>query len=66
MELVYFLGAAILGLGIAYGAVQYLTRNRANDRTTEAVTKAEYDNFPDKAQPYDERTREQLERNVRP
>jgi hypothetical protein len=42
MELIFLIGAALLGIGIAWGAISYLTRTRGQDRRAEAATKAEY------------------------
>lgn len=41
-ELFWGIGVIVLGLAIAYGAWQYHTRNRANDKITEAATRESY------------------------
>jgi hypothetical protein len=43
--LMNFVGVAILGLALAYGAYRYATRNRRNDPVTEASTAALYDSI---------------------
>ncbi len=41
--LMNMVGAAVLGLAIAYGAFRYFTRDKSKDALTEAATHAEYD-----------------------
>lgn len=43
MEIAYILGAVVLAGAIAYGLIQYYTRNRRNDAITEEATRMEYD-----------------------
>ena len=42
-EIFYLLGAAVLGLAIAYGLIQYARRNKRNDSITEEATRMQYD-----------------------
>jgi hypothetical protein len=42
MELVFGLGAIVLGLAIAWSVIRNRRRNPANDAVTEAATRAEY------------------------
>lgn len=42
-EIFYVLGAVVLAGAIAYGLIQYYTRNRRNDPITEEATRMEYD-----------------------
>ncbi len=39
MEMIYISGAVLLGLGIAYGMLQYYTRNKANDKVTQEAVR---------------------------
>ncbi|MDP1619304.1 hypothetical protein [Phenylobacterium sp.] len=60
-ELLYPVGAALLGLAIAFGLIRYYRRDRSNDAITEAATREEYkhperydrteDEFRDQARP---------------
>ncbi len=60
-ELLYAVGAALLGAAIIFGLVRYYRRDRRNDAVTEAATHEEYqhpdrydrseDAFRDKARP---------------
>jgi hypothetical protein len=61
LEVGYGLGAALLLAGLAWGYVSYRTRNRANDRITEAATRAEYK----EGEKYPER-RQALNKQIRP
>ncbi len=52
-EILFGVGVGLLFVALIYGMIQYKTRNRANDRLTEAATKALYDDperFPEKRQ----------------
>jgi len=42
-EIFYILGAVVLAGAIAYGMIQYYSRNRRNDAITEEATRMEYD-----------------------
>jgi hypothetical protein len=42
-EIFYVLGAVLLAGGIAYGMIQYYSRNKRNDAITEEATRMEYD-----------------------
>lgn len=42
-EILYGLGALVLLAVLVWGVTQYKTRNKANDRVTEAATRDEYD-----------------------
>ena len=58
-EVLYVVGALILGGAIAYGAFRYYTRNRSNDAITEQATREEY-RHPDR---YD-RTEDEFRKKV--
>ena len=50
-EILWGVGAMALFVVLIYGMIQYKTRNRANDRVSEAATKALYDDpgrYPEK------------------
>ncbi len=60
-EILWGVGVVLLLAALVYGMVQYRTRNRANDRISDAAAKALYDDperYPEK--------REALERDVKP
>ena len=60
-EILWGVGVVLLLAALIYGMVQYRTRNRANDRVSDAAAKALYDDperYPEK--------REVLERDVKP
>ena len=42
-EAAYILGAIVLAAAIAYGLVQYYTRDKRKDAITEEATRMEYD-----------------------
>ncbi|WP_300578487.1 hypothetical protein [Phenylobacterium sp.] len=60
-ELLFPVGAALLGVAIIFGLMRYHRRDRRNDAVTEAATREEYqhpdrydqaeDEFRDKARP---------------
>ena len=59
IELGFGLGRALLA-GLIWGYVSYKTRNRANDRLTDAATRALYDNpetYPDRGKDLEKRVR---------
>ena len=60
-EIGFGLGALLLLGGLIWGMTQYKTRNRANDRITEAATREEYRHPETYSQ-----TREALKRQVKP
>lgn len=60
-EILWCVGVVVLFLALVYGMIQYKTRNRANDRVSEAAAKALYDD-PDR---YAE-ARETLKQDVKP
>lgn len=60
-EVLYVLGALLVGGAIAYGAIRYYTRNRRNDAITEQATREEYQH-PER---YD-RTEDEFRKQVRP
>jgi len=60
-ERLYAVGAALLGLAIAYGLFRYYRRDRRNDAVTEQATREEY-RHPDR---YD-RTEENFREKTRP
>lgn len=41
-ELFYPIGALLVLAALVYGALQYKSRNRANDRVTEKATREQY------------------------
>lgn len=43
LEFFYIIGAVLLAGGIAYGMIQYYSRNGANDAIAEEATRMEYD-----------------------
>lgn len=43
-EMLWHIGAAVLGIGLVYGIISYYTRNRRNDHLTDDATRAQYDN----------------------
>ena len=43
LEIVYIIGAVLLAGGLAYGMIQYYSRNRRNDPITEEATRMQYD-----------------------
>jgi len=43
LEIVYIIGAVLLAGGLAYGMIQYYSRNRRNDAITEEATRMHYD-----------------------
>jgi hypothetical protein len=60
-EILYGVGAVVLFVALAYGMIQYKSRNRANDRITDEATRAEYDDpagYPQR--------REELKKELRP
>lgn len=42
-EIAYILGAIALAAGIAYGLIQYYSRDKRKDAITEEATRMEYD-----------------------
>jgi hypothetical protein len=38
-EMIYGIGALVLGLGLAYGCFRYATRDKSKDAITEAATR---------------------------
>ena len=60
-EVLFILGAMLLGAAIAYGAFRYYTRDRRNDAITEQATREEY-RHPER---YD-RTEDEFRKQVRP
>jgi hypothetical protein len=60
-EIIYPIGALLVLAAIAYGAIQYKTRNRANDRVTEEATREQYAH----PETYNDR-REELKKKLRP
>jgi hypothetical protein len=60
-EILWGVGAVVLFAVLIYGMIQYKTRNRANDRVSDAATKALYDDpehYPEK--------REALKQDIEP
>ncbi|MDO8411110.1 MAG: hypothetical protein Q7S93_13735 [Phenylobacterium sp.] len=60
-ELLYPVGAALLGLAIVFGLLRYYRRDRRNDAVTEAATREEYQH-PERY----ERTEDEFRDKVRP
>lgn len=61
LELAYISGGVILGIAIAYGYIQYKTRNRRNDPVTEAATRSLYDH----PETYEKRAEPKLKAEIR-
>lgn len=61
-ELFWPVGSLLLLVALIYGMVQYKRRNRANDGVTEKAAQTLYDNPAE----YDEATREDLKKEIRP
>ena len=61
-ETLFGVGVVLLGFILAYGLYRNATRNKANDRVTEAATKQLYDE-PER---YAEGGRERLKEELRP
>jgi hypothetical protein len=59
-ELLYGLGAALLGLCLAYAALRNRHRNRKNDRLGDIATRAMYE----RPESYEREIRPKLERQV--
>jgi hypothetical protein len=57
-EILYGLGALVLLAVLVWGVTQYRTRNKANDKVTEAATRAQYDH-PDTYEREQDRFRDQ-------
>jgi hypothetical protein len=59
LELLYGVGALALLIALVWGITQYKSRNKANDRLTEAATREEYDH-PDTYQQKEDDFRDQV------
>jgi hypothetical protein len=60
-EILWGVGTIVLFVVLIYGMIQYKTRNRGNDRVSDAATKALYDDperYPEK--------REALKQDIKP